>query len=177
MNSAYLYLQLYRLFDEITPICADCGALCDKACCKGDDAGMYLFPGEEKVYSLLKPEWITVEESNFTYKFNGEEKNVNIAFCNGGCDRYQRPLACRIFPLTPVLRDGRIEVVTDPRARSVCPLVKVLGVDEYERSFVKNIRNAFVLLTKNAEFRAFMEEYSQYLEEYSHFFKPKNNID
>ena len=46
MNSAYLYLQLYRLFDSITPVRTDCGGLCDKACCRGDDGGMYLFPGE-----------------------------------------------------------------------------------------------------------------------------------
>ena len=30
--------------------------------------------------------------------------------CDGTCDRYQRPLACRIFPLTPYLgKDGKIE--------------------------------------------------------------------
>lgn len=170
MNSAYLYLQLYRLFDEVTPIRADCGALCDKACCGGDDAGMYLFPGEEKVYSLLKPDWIKIEESDFTYEFGGEEKRVKIAFCKGECDRYQRPLACRIFPLTPYLKDGRIEVITDPRSKAVCPLGKTLKTEEYDRAFVRNVRNTFVLLNKNAEFRAFMEEYSRYLDDYLKFF-------
>ena len=49
MNTAYIYLQLYKLFDDVTPVPVDCGQLCDKACCKGDDSGMFLFPGEKEV--------------------------------------------------------------------------------------------------------------------------------
>ncbi len=170
MNSAYLYLQLYRLFDDITPVPADCGALCDKACCRGDDGGMYLFPGEERVYSLLKPDWITIEDSDFTYNFEGKQKNVKIAFCNGTCDRYQRPLACRIFPLTPYFKDGKISVITDPRSKAVCPLGKALELGDYDRAFFRNVKNAFVLLAKNSEIRAFLEEYSRYLDEFMKFF-------
>ena len=51
MNTAYIYLQLYKLFDDITPVPVDCGQLCDKACCKGDDSGMFLFPGEKEVFN------------------------------------------------------------------------------------------------------------------------------
>ncbi|MBQ7793597.1 MAG: hypothetical protein IJ366_03670 [Clostridia bacterium] len=171
MNSAYLYLQLYRLFDDITPVPADCGALCDKACCKGDEGGMYLFPGEERVYSLLKPDWIRIEESDFTYFYNGERKKLKIAFCDGTCDRYQRPLACRIFPLTPYLEEGRITVITDPRAKAVCPLAKALLNDDYDRTFRKNVKNTFVLLGKNPEFRAFLAEYSAYLDDFGRFYK------
>lgn len=169
MNSAYLYLQLYRLFDGVTPVPADCGALCGKACCRGDDGGMYLFPGEERVYSLLQPDWIKIEDSDFTYEFNGTEKHVPIAFCNGRCDRYQRPLACRIFPLTPYLEKGKLSVITDPRSKAVCPLGKALTLDDYDRAFVRNVRNCFILLSKNPEFRAFLEEYSQYLDEFLRF--------
>lgn len=170
MNSAYIYLQLYRLFDNITPIKADCGMLCDKACCKGDDAGMYLFPGEERVFSLLNPDWIEIEDSDFTYSLHGKEKHLKIAFCKGGCDRYQRPLSCRIFPLTPYLKGGKLEVITDPRSKTVCPIGKTLKIGEYDRAFVKNVKNAFCLLMKNKEFRAFMEEYSEYLDEFLRFF-------
>lgn len=170
MNSAYLYLQLYRLFDQITPIPADCGALCDKACCKGDDCGMFLFPGEASAYSLLTPDWIRIENSNFTYTYAGVQKNVKIAFCNGNCDRYQRPLACRIFPLTPYLDNGKLRIIRDPRAYAVCPLAKALTLNDFDRNFVKNVRNAFVLLTKNAEFMAFLQEYSDYLEDFMRFF-------
>ncbi len=170
MNSAYLYLQLYRLFDNITPVPADCGALCDKACCKGEDSGMYLFPGEERVYSLLKPDWVRVEESDFTYSYNGEERKVRIAFCDGVCDRYQRPLACRIFPLTPYLENGRLTVITDPRARGICPIAKTFFEEDYDRAFRKNVKNTFVLLSKNPEFRAFLEAYSAYLDDFLKFF-------
>ena len=51
MNAAYIYLQLYRLFDDTTPVPVDCGQLCDSACCKDDDDGdngMYLFPVKKK---------------------------------------------------------------------------------------------------------------------------------
>ncbi len=172
MNSAYLYLQLYRLFDASTPLGADCGGLCRKACCKGDDAGMYLFPGEQSVFDLLTPDWVRIEESDFTYEYNGRHKNLKIAFCRGSCDRYQRPLACRIFPLTPYLgADGKLSVITDPRSKAVCPLGKTLAVDEYERTFVRNVKNCFVILSKNPEFRAFLVEYSRYLDEFARFYK------
>ncbi len=171
MNSAYLYLQLYRLFDNITPVPVDCGGLCDKACCKGDDGGMYLFPGEESVYSLLKPDWVRIEDSDFTYTFNGLEKKVKIAFCDGVCDRYQRPLACRIFPLTPYLDSGHLDVITDPRAKAICPLAKSFLQNDYDYTFRKNVKNAFVLLSKNPEFRAFLAEYSAYLDDYLKFYK------
>ncbi len=170
MNPAYLYLQLYRHFDNITPISVDCGALCDKACCRGDDGGMYLFPGEERVYSLLKPDWVRIENSDFTYTFNGKVKNVKIAFCDGECDRFQRPLACRIFPLTPYLDNGRITVITDPRAKAICPLAKTFSDNDYERVFRKNIENTFILLSKSSEFNAFLAEYSAYLDDFLKFY-------
>ncbi len=172
MNVAYVYLQVYRLFDEITPIKGDCGLLCGGACCKGEDSGMYLFPGEEKVYKLLNPQWAEIKRSDFTYEYGGKEKNVPIIFCNGECDRYQRPLACRIFPLTPYLnKQGELEVIIDPRSRAVCPLPAELELDELDYRFVKNIKKAFNLLMKNAEIREFMKSYSEYIDEYRRFFK------
>ena len=172
MNIAYIYLQLYRLFDEVTPIRADCGKLCDKSCCKGDDAGMYLFPGERAVYKLLNPDWAEIDKSEFTYEYGGKTKKVPIIFCKGVCDRYQRPLACRIFPLTPYLKkDGRIEIIIDPRAKAICPLSKGLTLEEFDYKFVKNIKKAFTLLMKNDEIKAYMYAYSEYIDEYRRFFK------
>ena len=170
MNAAYVYLQLYRLFDNKTPIASDCGNLCDKACCKGDDAGMYLFPGEKKVYSLLKPDWLKIEKSDFTYKYNNKKKHTPIAICNGDCDRYQRPLACRIFPLTPYLKDGKIEIIIDPRAKSVCPLSIGLSISDYDAGFVKNVKRCFNILAENKEVYTFLDTYSRYLDEYLRFF-------
>lgn len=171
MNAAYIYLQLYRLFDKSVPTTGDCGKLCQKACCRGDDAGMYLFPGEKKIFELINADWATIEPSEFTYSFGGKEKNVPILFCSGKCDRFQRPLACRIFPLTPYLKDGKLEIITDPRAKSVCPLSRSFDISDYEPDFVDNIKKTFRILLTNKEFYAFMQAYSEYIAEYFKFFK------
>lgn len=171
MNAAYIYLQIYRLFDNATPIKFDCGRLCSKACCKGDDGGMYLFPMEEQVFDLINPSWAKIEKSDFTYEFKGKVKNVPIIFCDGNCDRYQRPLACRIFPLTPYLsKNDNLEIIVDPRAKALCPLSRELDVDEYDYKYVKNIKKAFTLLMKNDEFKTYMRAYSEYIDEYRKFF-------
>lgn len=171
MNSAYVYLQLYRMFDNNTPIPADCGKLCGKACCSGDDSGMLLFPGEAEVYKLLNPEGFRIEKTDLSYVYEGKERRADILFCDGNCDRYVRPLACRIFPLTPVLdKDDRIEIITDPRAKRICPLAKTLYMDEYDADFVKSVRRAFVLLAKNKHVRAYLKEYTDYINEFRRFF-------
>lgn len=170
MNAAYVYLQIYKLFDNCTPVKADCGSLCDSLCCKGDDSGMYLFPGEKKVYDLLEPDWVSIKKSDFKYSYNGKEKHIYIAFCNENCDRYQRPLACRIFPLTPILdNDGKLDIIIDPRSKSLCPLSQSFTMDDFDALFVKNVKKAFTLLMKNKEFSAFMTEYTDYLKDFQKF--------
>ncbi len=172
MNSAYIYLQLYRLFDNNTPLPIDCGKLCNSACCQGEDSGMLLFPGEEEVYNLLKPEAMRIEETDLIYSYKDTEHKTPILFCGGKCDRYIRPLACRIFPLTPVLDDnGHIEIIIDPRAKSVCPLAKTLYIDEYDENFVKSVKKTFVLLNKNKQVHNFLVEYTKYIHEFTKFFK------
>lgn len=172
MNVAYIYLQLYRLFDRSTPIKADCGKLCGKRCCKGEDCGMYLFPGEEKVFKLLNPSWAKIEKSDFCYEFNGKTKNVPILFCNGSCDRYQRPLACRIFPLTPYINeDGKAEIIVDSRAKAICPLAKTLDTADFDGKFYNNVKKAFSVLTKNKEITEYLKKYSAYIDEYKKFYK------
>ena len=171
MNSAYVYLQLYRLFDTNTPLPVDCGKLCKSACCKGEGSGMFLFPGEKEVYKLLNPNGFKIEMSDLEYDYNGKSYKTPILFCDGECDRYVRPLACRIFPLTPVIADdGSIEIITDPRAKSICPLAKTLHLDEYDESFVKAVKKAFVLLSKNKRVYAFLKEYTEYINEFKKFF-------
>lgn len=172
MNAAYVYLQLYRLFDSLTPTDFDCGKLCGKACCRGDDAGMYLFPGEKKVFDMLSCEWAKIENSDFTYNHNGKEKPVPILFCNGSCDRYQRPLACRIFPLTPLLdADGTLKITIDPRAKAMCPLSRGTSVEDFPPNFVNAVYKTFRILLSNKEFCSFMKAYSEYIREYFKFFK------
>ena len=171
MNAAYVYLQLYRLFDSVTPVQVDCGELCQKACCKGDDSGMFLFPGEENVYKLLSPDWIRIENTDFKYEYNGKTHTVPIALCKGMCDRYQRPLSCRIFPLTPYLtEDEKIKVIVDPRGKGICPMAKAFYVEDFDEQFVKNIEKAFKLLAKNSQIKAFLKEYSAYIDEFKKFY-------
>lgn len=172
MNTAYVYLQLYRLFDNVTPIAADCGHICSKACCQGDDCGMYLFPGELEVYSLLKPDWIKIERSDFKYTHNNKTYSLPICFCNGSCDRFQRPLSCRIFPLTPILDENKkLKIIKDPRGMPVCPLSKAFNLSDFDRRFVKQVENSFKLLMKNELFSSFMEEYTAYINDFKKFFK------
>ena len=170
MNIAYIYLQIYRLFDSVTPLAADCGDLSNAACCQGDDCGMYLFPGEKKVYDLLNPEWVKIEKSDFKYTYKRKKKSLYIAFCNENCDRFQRPLACRIFPLTPVLSDdGKLDIIIDPRSKSICPLGQAFTLDDFEPQFVKNVRKTFIMLCKNKEFSKFMVEYTKYIKDFQKF--------
>lgn len=171
MNSAYIYLQLYRMFDSNTPIPADCGRLCGGACCEGDDSGMFLFPGEAAVYKLLKPEGFRIEMSDLTYDDGTVTRRTPILFCSGKCDRFMRPLSCRIFPLTPVLDENEhIKIITDPRAKKVCPLAKTFKLDEYDEAFFKAVSNAFILLDKNRHVRSFMREYTKYINEFGRFY-------
>lgn len=172
MNTAYVYLQLYKLFDDTTPVPVDCGQLCSKACCSGDDSGMYLFPGELEVFKLLNPDWVKIENSDFKYTHNNKTYSLPICFCDGSCDRFQRPLACRIFPLTPVLDENKkLKIIKDPRGKPVCPLARSFKLSDFDRKFVKQVENTFKLLMKNKQFADFMEEYTKYINEFEKFFK------
>ena len=165
------YNSIYTVLGDLTPLKGDCGRACNKACCEGDKDGdgMYLFPGEEEMYTSL-PDWAAISETDFEYETG---KFAPLFSCDGICDRELRPLSCRIFPLTPYVENGKLRIITDPRSKSVCPLGRGLDVDDYDRSFVKNVRTAFVILSKNKEFAAFLEEYSRYLDDYLKFFPEK----
>lgn len=171
MNSAYAYLQIYRLFDDSTPLLEDCGKLCNKACCKGDDFGMYLFPGEKKVFDMLNPKWARIELSDFEYQYENKTKKTHILFCDGECDRFQRPIACRIFPLTPYIdKEKKLRIIVDPRAKSVCPMTFGTDISDFDKRFVKNVKRAFNVLSKNKEIYAFLDTYSRQLDDYLKFF-------
>ena len=68
------------------------------------------------------------------------------------------------------MKDGKLTVIMDPRAKSVCPISRELDIDELAPGFEKRVRKAFLPLMKNAEFRAFMKAYSEYLDEFGKFF-------
>ena len=105
---------------------------------------MLLFPGEEESY-LEDPAW----------KLR-ETKSGILAVCPGRCSRKERPLACRIFPLLPVIRDGKVKAAADERARAVCPLLRQ-GLQGMDPAFREAVREAGRLLAEDPEQREFLE--------------------
>lgn len=139
--------KAWALLAERTPLKTDCGKVCGGKCCRSlenEETGMLLFPGEEEIY-LEKPGW-TVRETPAGM----------LAVCPGNCDRNERPLACRIFPLLPVLRDGAVKVAADQRARAVCPLLRQ-GLQGMDPAFTEAVREAGRILAEDPEQRSFME--------------------
>ena len=135
------------LLEQATPLKADCGRYCGAACCAslpGEETGMLLFAGEAELYEK-KPGW-TVRETGAGL----------LAVCPGMCDRNERPLACRIFPLLPVIREGTVKAAADQRARAVCPLLRQ-GIRGTDPAFRDAVREAGRLLAEDPEQREFLE--------------------
>ncbi len=161
MTEKNFYKLIYSILGSLTPIPADCGRLCNKKCCEGDKDGdgMYLFPGEEKLYEPL-PSWAAISETDFTYG----EKEALLISCGGVCDRKHRPLSCRIFPLTPYIdKNGELKVIVDPRSRGMCPMA-VLRLSDFDCDFVKAVEAAGKVLVKNSECRKFLTAFSRMLD-------------
>ena len=139
-------LQCRVLLAETTPLNSDCGTLCGAACCRsleGEDTGMLLFPGEAALYAD-KPDFRLLETGRGT-----------LLICPGVCDRADRPLACRLFPLLPLVRETGIRVAVDARARAVCPLRRT---DACAERFVAAVRQAGEILADDPEQRCFLME-------------------
>ena len=129
-----------RLLEQVTPLRTDCGRVCGGACCRslaGEETGMLLFPGEEAAYTSL-PGWTLRDTPAGT-----------LAICPGTCDRALRPLACRLFPLLPLLRADGVHVAMDARARAVCPLARQ-GLSVLDGEFVAAVRQAGEALAADA---------------------------
>jgi hypothetical protein len=166
MDKKALYLEAYHMFDMVHPLRFDCGRLCDKICCRGNDEeiGMYLFPGEEILHEHT--DCLSISDTNF--KINGQ--TVHIAACNGNCDRTLRPLACRIFPLTPFITPKDILLIKmDPRARALCPLTKEDNPFPIQPAFKSAVRRVFTHLIQDPDIKAFVREFSEMLAELERF--------
>lgn len=132
-----------NLIKDLTPLSQDCGKLCGGACCRPDEngaGGMYLFPGERWDGPILPGDI------------------APIAVCDGHCDRARRPLACRIFPLTPVLSGGIWTLRMDARARAMCPLASS-GVKGVQRPFARAVIRAIRLIASDPEGDAFLRKW------------------
>ncbi len=171
MQARRIYEEAYRLLENVTPLKVDCGLLCSGACCisEDDEAGMYLYPGEECMYKNENTPWLRIEPSAFLY--GDADKTAPIAICDGTCARALRPLSCRIFPLIPYLKEGGMpEIIIDPRAKAMCPLAKTFTLKDFEPEFVRRVRLIFGVLLKNKDVRDFVIEQSYVLDEVGKFF-------
>ncbi len=141
---------------SVTPLKKDCGRVCGAACCRspeGEETGMLLFPGEEELYTG-KDGW-TIRDT----------AAGPMVICPGECDREERPLACRMFPLLPLTgADGEIRAVTDLRAKAVCPLARQ-GRSAMDPVFTEAVREAGRLLAGEEEQAAFLARLKEEQEE------------
>ena len=158
-----LIYKAYDLIGSLTPLKgADCGRLCDKICCRGDKAGMLLFPGEENIFEGIVG--FEVEEIEYM-----ETAGMKLLMCDGECERGLRPLACRIFPVAPLAdENGGFGAVGDIRGRRMCPIWDLKYVD---RAFLKAVKKAFGLLSGDSEMAAFMRLVSAEQEELMRFYR------
>lgn len=141
--------EAWDLLEDLTPLCEDCGRVCDGRCCRpsAESSGMLLFPGEEAL--ITDGELIPAAEGS-------------LYVCGGHCDRSARPLACRIFPLFPYVEEGgRIRAVYDPRAWRLCPLVQQHAHVALRREFVRAVRHVGRLLMQDTACAAFLWEQSR----------------
>ena len=145
MNDVLLLCR--EKLNDITPLKRDCGRICGARCCRscdGEETGMLLFPGEEALYRD-KPGWKILEEAN-----------GKMVICPGTCVRDERPLACRLFPLLPLIREEGIRAAADLRARAVCPLARQ-GIRAVDPAFRDAVREAGEMLAEDGEQRCFLQ--------------------
>lgn len=149
-----------QIIGDATPLPADCGKLCGAKCCRDDDAGMLLFPGEAA--RLARTPGFEIGRIEY---MGGE---TWLLCCEGFCNRELRPLACRIFPLAPhVEADGGVTALPDPRARRMCPLADGSCLD---RRFRNAVGRALAYLGHDPRMLAFMRRLSSELDELRRFF-------
>lgn len=148
--------EAYALLENATPLgYADCGLACGAVCCT-DKTGdsMELFPYEKEIFSSLDG-------------FEVVDGEVPLVKCNGNCSREQRPLACRIYPLFPLVvnEDGedKIRVIYDPRASRACPLASERV--RLDRRFLRAVRRAGKYLLKDTETAEYLRKTSEFLKE------------
>ena len=152
MNDLDAVLRARSLLSTLTPLKTDCGRLCQGACCQGDDeTGMLLFPGEEALFESCT--FGRVLPANFDLA----GKPVSLFVCKGTCNREERPLACRLFPLfLRFKKNGQTRVKLDPRAASVCPLCDY-GIWGLDQAFVSACEDAYAALLQSPECAAYLK--------------------
>lgn len=154
------FRAIYRLLDRVSPVPYDCGTLCNCACCSVNDDegdfGIYLLPGEEKLFTGNE-DWLTWNEDNvLDYDFP-DSWHGKVAFirCNTPpiCDRKMRPLQCRTYPVAPhLMGDKLILILSDMECPYECPLIEEKSA-ELEERFLKATHTVWKRLIKDPKIR------------------------
>lgn len=172
MNAYSFYSQAYKMLETLTPVPADCGKLCEKACCSdtlgedGSEAGMYLYPGEEIMFKNTSG--FKILNSDFKYG----DKNAKLIVCTKECNRAFRPLSCRVFPLICYKKEASpMTIIIDPRARRMCPLANSFKITDFDLKFTQTVSYIFKTMIKEKHARSFITEQSYLLDEYLNFLK------
>ena len=177
MDRMEILKTAYEILDHVTPLRTDCGKLCNQVCCQDNDGveeetGMLLFPGEEELYADCS-DWMTL------LPVPDIRPDQILARCEGSCPREQRPLACRVFPLTPYLTENDILLIKmDARASSLCPLAGAMDKNRLAPEFIKAVRKASALLITDPSIKEYIRDLSRMLDEYTslmpHFYNTLN---
>ena len=152
MHTEETILAARALLEQLTPLKTDCGRLCEGACCRGDDAtGMLLFPGEDALFEGCT--FGKVIDAEFS--LGGQTARLFV--CGGSCDRANRPLACRLFPLFLKFKeDGSTKLRMDVRAKAVCPLTDY-GIKSLDPEFKQAVRKAYDSLLEDETCAAYLK--------------------
>ncbi len=176
MTDTELIKAARRVLADLTPIPADCGELCGRACCVDEgseldsgERGMLLFPGEARLASrtgFLHVSRISPSDCG---------PSLGFAECRRSCIRHSRPLSCRIFPLVCYVRPEHrtlsrppFEIILDPRARGLCPLYVGRG-ENITKEFRDGVRRAYAILFRSPRQVRFACRLSAVLDDYLEF--------
>ena len=156
--------EAYSLLRTATPLHKDCGRLCGRRCCKGEETdGMWLFPGEEERFAA----WRREGEESFTVRPTQDNLGYPLLVCDGTCNRERRPLACRMYPLFPLVEglpgQERIRLLYDPRGRGICPLAA--GQLPLEFTFRRAVRRAARVLLRDPKCADYLRQTGAFLQE------------
>ncbi|MBQ9264530.1 MAG: hypothetical protein IJ189_10070 [Clostridia bacterium] len=160
MDALKAVIAARELLAQVTPLKQDCGRYCGGACCQSDEdgqGGMLLFPGEETLYRDL-PEGFSLMRDDAVLK------NAWLLQCEGFCNREDRPLSCRLFPLLPT----RTGCKMDWRGWAVCPLM-AHGKTGLNPAFTAAVKEAGKILYSCEEHAALLDAIHQYNEQLKQF--------
>jgi len=159
------YKYLYQLTEEVTPLKNDCGKLCNSVCCgqnEEDSLGMYLFPGEEAMFTGQE-DWL-VWEKHDPKKYDFPESwtfPVYFIKCSKACPRELRPLSCRFYPVTPhIFKSGNWVLIYETMDLPyLCPLIEEKIT--LEPAFVETTAKAWEVLLKDHRIKTLVREDSE----------------